>query len=512
MLKTSLMLLTVVVSQIFNPAQVHAQMTPQEAREIAREAYIYGFPMVDNYRINYAYFVDTEGAEFKAPWNQIHNTARVYTPDDKAIQTPNSDTPYSQLGMDLRAEPLVVSVPNIEGNRYFSVQLIDGYTFNFAYIGSRATGNGGGNFLIAGPQWQGETPPGIDKVFRSGTSLAWALFRTQLFSPDDLKAVEAIQSGYKIQTLSQFLGKPATPEPAVSFLEPHTADEQRTSPDFFNVLAFVLQFAPVDASETELRNRFARLGIIPGKPFDFSSLPAEIQSAIKQGMADAWVQFAAFKKDKIDTLEVTSGDLFGTREFLKNNYLYRMAGAVLGIYGNSREEAMYPAYTVDASGAPLDGSKNSYVIRFAASELPPVNAFWSLTLYELPSSLLHANPINRYLINSPMLADLKRDADGGVTFYVSNTSPGANLEFELASGARRTILGDTAPVLAKSGGTQRAVEAANDTGCGCGRQPRYVGCNARKLHSRRNRSQLSQYRETRRRRKHVLSFPESNAA
>ena len=125
-----------------------------EARTIAKEATIYGFPLVDNYRIQYSYFVDRGGPEFKAPWNTIVNNARVYTPDDKAIQTPNSDTPYSYVGADLRAEPLVLTVPAVEKGRYYSLQFIDMYTFNFAYVGSRATGNGAGSYLLAGPRWR----------------------------------------------------------------------------------------------------------------------------------------------------------------------------------------------------------------------------------------------------------------------------------------------------------------------------------------------------------------------
>ena len=128
-------------------------------------------------------------------------------------------------------------------------------------------------------------------------------------------------------------------------------------------------------------------------------------------------------KKRIDAKEVTSGDMFGTREYLKNNYLYRMAAAVLGIYGNSKQEAMYPVYTVDADGQKLDGA-NRYTLRFAPGQLPPVNAFWSLTMYELPASLLSANPLNRYLLNSPMLPQFKRDADGGLTL-LSRTNPPA---------------------------------------------------------------------------------------
>jgi hypothetical protein len=143
-------------------------------------------------------------------------------------------------------------------------------------------------------------------------------------------------------------------------------------------------------------------------------------------MADAWADLEALRK-RIEAKEVTSGDLFGTREFLKNNYVYRMGGAVLGIYGNSKQEAMYPIYAIDGSGEKLDGSRR-YSVRFAPDQLPPVNAFWSLTMYELPSSLLVANPIDRYLLNSPMIPKFKRDADGGLTLLIQNESPGKDRE------------------------------------------------------------------------------------
>ena len=130
-------------------------LTAERARAIAKEATIYGFPMVDNYRILYSYFVDKGGPEYKAPWNTLVNNARVYTPDDTAIQTPNSDTPYSYVGADLRAEPLVFTVPAVEKDRYYSLQFIDLYTFNFAYVGSRATGNEAGNYLLARSRMEG---------------------------------------------------------------------------------------------------------------------------------------------------------------------------------------------------------------------------------------------------------------------------------------------------------------------------------------------------------------------
>jgi hypothetical protein len=406
-----------------------ADIATDEARAIAREAYIYGFPMVDNYRIQYAYFVDKQSPEYKAPWNQLRNIPRVYTPEDKAIQTPNSDTPYSMIGLDLRAEPMVLTVPVIEKERYFSVQFIDAYTQNFDYIGSRVTGNDGGSFLIAGPNWKGEAPRGVKKVIRSETEFVFAIYRTQLFNPADLDNVKKVQAGYKAQLLSEFLGQPGSKAaPAIDFIKPLTPDTQKISLEFFNILNFILSFTTTGPSETALMERFAKIGVGAGKTFDAAKLTPEMRQAIEQGIADAWKEFNEFKSTQIDVGRVTSGDLFGTREYLKNNYLYRMTAALLGIYGNSKAEAMYPLYTVDAAAEKLDATKNRYTLRLPPGQLPPVNAFWSVTMYELPASLLVVNPINRYLLNSSMLPQFRKDADGGLTVYVQNESPGKDKE------------------------------------------------------------------------------------
>ena len=402
-------------------------ITPDEARAIAKEAYVYGFPMVDSYRIQYAYFVDTKSSEYKASWNNIVNVSRVFTSEDKAVQTPNSDTPYSFLGMDLRAEPIVLTVPAIEKDRYYSLQLIDAYTFNFDYIGSRSTGNDAGSFLVAGPAWKGALPKGIKKVIRSETELVLALYRTQLFAPGDIGNVKQVQAGYKVQTLSSFLGQSAPrAAPRIDFIKPLAPDMARSYLVFFNVLNFVLQFCPTVASEKELMSRFSRIGVGSRETFDASKLAPEIKTAIEQGMSDGWADFAALKK-RMDVGEVTSGECFGARDALNNNYLYRMAAAVIGIYGNSKLEAMYPLYSVDADGQNLNGN-NRYTLRIAPGQLPPVDAFWSLTMYELPSSLLTVNPMNRYLLNSPMIPQFKKDKDGGLTLYIQSESPGVEKE------------------------------------------------------------------------------------
>jgi hypothetical protein len=407
----------------FQDAQAQTGVTPKEARAIAKEAYIYANPMVDAYRAMYSWFLDEQDPEFKAPLNQIGNVPRVFTPKDRAVQGPNSDTPYSFLALDLRTEPIVLTVPKIEDDRYFSIQLIDLYTHNFDYIGSRTTGNDGGRFLVAGPGWNGDTPDGIKKVIRSETELAIAVYRTQLFRPGDLENVKAIQAGYKVQPLSAFLGKPA-PEaaPAIDFIAPLTREEITTSPEVFQQLNFLLQFCPTHPSEQELMARFARLDIGAGKTFDWDGFSPDIQAAIGEGIADAWADFALLKQ-RGDAGEVGSADIFGTREHLQNNYLYRMAAGKLGLWGNSEAEAVYPAYWVDANGDKLDGS-HRYILRFAPGQLPPVNAFWSLTMYDVPDLMLVDNPIDRYLINSPMQDAFVRDDDGGITLYIQHESPG----------------------------------------------------------------------------------------
>src|ERR1700734_969000 len=201
------------------PSMAHAQMDHSKGK-IAEEAFIYGFPMVVNYAVFYQYFIDKSDPSYKAPLNQIWNAPNVFTYKDTAIVTPNSDTPYSFIGMDLRAEPYVICTPEIEKSRYFAVQLIDMYTFNYGYMGSRTTGNGAACFMVTGPEWKGEKPEGIAKVFQSETDFSIAGFRTQLFNSADIENVRKIQAGYRGQTLSQFQNKPAPPAaPEIEWLK-----------------------------------------------------------------------------------------------------------------------------------------------------------------------------------------------------------------------------------------------------------------------------------------------------
>lgn len=402
-------------------------ITPKEARAIAREAYIYGFPFVEGYKTLYKQAIDTGGPDFKATFNQIGHAKGVATPDDKQFVTPNTDTPYSFLWADLRAEPIVITMPKIEKTRYYTGQMVDLYTHNFGYLGTRVSGNSGGNFLVAGPGWKGKKPDGIRAVIRRETELFYVLFRIQLLNASDLDNVKAIQAGMKAQPLSQFLGKPAPKAvPAVTWPKP--VEGMTETPAIFGYLNFLLQFTPTHASEKQLMARFGKLGIGASRPFDFAKFSPELQKAIKDGIADVWQQDFAASMKRINAGELGSADLFGTREFLKNNYLYRFLGAKLGIYGNSREEAVYPPYFIDADRNKLDASKHRYVLRFEKGQLPPAGAFWSITMYDGQTQLLVANPLKRYLLSSTMLDSFKFGEDGSLTLYVQKDSPGADKE------------------------------------------------------------------------------------
>jgi hypothetical protein len=401
--------------------------SPAEARRIAEAGYIFGLPIVMNYGTMYEYAVDRSSAEFKAPFNELKNEARVYTYRDTAIITPNSDTPYSFAWLDLRVEPIVVSVPAVDKSRYYVVQVVDGSTYNYGYIGSRATGNEAGDYMVVGPEWQGETPPGIKKVFRSGTLFSVTGIRTQLFTLDDMPNVVAVQAGYKVQPLSAYLRRPAPPAaPAIAF-PPINAELARSN--FFEYLAFALQFEPPAANEAAIRADLARIGVGPGKTFTFKDLPTEHKQEIAAGMKAG--------QAKVDEAVATAGaningwrvsSLLGDATFFNGDWLRRAAGAQAGIYGNSAVEATYPITRTDAEGQTLDGSKNNYTLTFAAGETPPVNAFWSVTMYDGKTQFLIQNPINRYLINSPMVPSLIKGADGSLTLYIQNKSPGAGKE------------------------------------------------------------------------------------
>jgi len=271
-------------------------LTPQAARAIAKEAWLYAYAPIESYKTMYNPAVNKDFPGYVGGFNRFRHYARMSAPADTDIVTPNNDTPYSWAWLDPRAEPIVLSVPAVPAPRYYVNQWFDMYTHNFAYTGVRATGREAGNYLIAGPGWKGGVPKDIAKVFRAETDFVGTLTRTQLDGADDIAAIQAVQAQYKLTPLSQFAGTPAP----------------------------------------------------------------------KQAAADAEKAL----KDKA-LVSTSSKELFGSRQELGKDYIMqRDLGAMLGIYGNTKTEAVYGAWQTGPDGTPLDGTKR-WVLRYPAGQLPP---------------------------------------------------------------------------------------------------------------------------------------------
>ncbi|HKJ89084.1 MAG TPA: DUF1254 domain-containing protein, partial [Gammaproteobacteria bacterium] len=414
----------------------HSEVPPDAARTIAGEAFIYGFPMGYAYRFLNNQALDRRNPEFRAPFNEMGCQARLLTAKDQTMPGPNADTPYCIQWLDLRSEPLVLRVPAIDPERFFDFELEDFYTHNIGYVGTLWTGNAGGEFLIAGPGWEGAAPDGIAGVFRSDTDLVFTISRIQLYGPDDLENVARLQEGFALRPLSAYRGEtPPEPAPAIDF----PAWEQGAQYDerLFGYLDFLLPLLGEPFEEdAPLWERMERIGIGAERRFDFGAMPPEIQEALQDGARQGWAEIERFIEEQGDD-PLFSTKVLGDRAFLQRSarenfdrdsyYLIRAAAAELGVFGNIAREAMYPVFLTDADGDPLDAAKHAYTLTFAPGELPPVRGFWSLTMYD-DRMLFVDNPLDRYLLNSTMLDGFRRAPDGSLTFHIARDSPGPALE------------------------------------------------------------------------------------
>ena len=396
-------------------------LTPAEAKAGIKEAWAWAYAPLEGYQTLYAQAVNRDAPGYVGGFNRFRHYSRLATPDDKDIVTPNNDTPYSWAWLDLRAEPIVLSLPAVP-KRYYVNQWFDLYTHNFAYTGVRATGREAGNYLFAGPGWKGTVPKGIKEVFRAETEIVGTLTRTALEGgPEDIPALQAVQAQYRLIPLSQFTGRKAPPaSPPVVW--PPFDRAKAEGLGFIPYINALLPLMPAVPSEVDMRARFARVGIAPGRPFNANALDPAIRKAMEEGVAEA----SADLKARV-LKEKTSMNLFGTRQFLSADYIYRRnAGAMLGIYGNSKQEALYGSQQTDGNGKVLDGSRK-WLLRFEPGQLPPVTEFWSITMYGLPERFLVANPLNRYSIGD-RTPGMKNGADGALEIYLQNESPGKDKE------------------------------------------------------------------------------------
>jgi hypothetical protein len=390
---------------------------PERARTIAREAIVFAYPMLFNYKTLWEHTQDPTSHGYVGGFSRYRHYARSFTSADVDIVTPNNDSPYSWAWFDLRREPTVLDVPAVQHDRYYVVQLWDLFTFNFGYVGVRATGFDAGRYLIAGPGWDGVKPAGIDGVLRAETQIAGTLTRTALFGAGDLPRVRKIQSGYVIRPLSEFAAQ-RPPAAAAELHFPPWHEKRALSAGFIGYLNFLLGLVAPQPGEADLYERFAEIGIGAGRPWDPDMVPAGTLAAIEAGVQDGLSGIAGKAARTTSSL-----GLFGSRDDLGQDYLTRAVAAQMGIYGQVAQEAVYGGSRLDADGQPLTGDRQ-YVLRFGKSELPPAKFFWSITMYNLPDRHLVSNPIDRYSIGD-RTPGIEYGPDGSLEIRLQADPPGA---------------------------------------------------------------------------------------
>ena len=370
-LKATFLILVLSMLPIACKQRTNTEMlTPEQAKEIAKEAYIFGFPMVVNYKTVWNYTLNKESDQFKSDFNVKSCDSKVWTPEDKAVVSPNSDTPYCIFWADISQEPTVLSVPAIDPQRYYSFQLIDLYTHNFGYVGSLTTGSEAGHYMIAPQGWKGEVPEQITDVIYCETDYFQLIARTQLFNSDDIANVQAIQDAYSFSTLSDFLGQKGPAQKQYSNF-PDWKEGDQFKADSFTYLDFMLKATSEHPNDKSIRDKMKKLGLGTDSGFNIDNFSPEVQSAIEEGVKEGLDRINDYLKE-ISADPLVTNKFFGSREYLTqsakenynqdNPYLIRSCAAQLGLYGNSGHEAIYPSYLADNEGNPFDASTNNWVL------------------------------------------------------------------------------------------------------------------------------------------------------
>jgi len=427
MKKLNLLFASILLALSIQPLSA-TTLSKEEVKSITKEAYIYTYPMMEHYKMIYLLKVWNESPVYEAPFNEITHNAVLLGPEYTTMVRPNNDTFYSNVMFDLRAEPMILSVPAISDKRYYSWQLVDLFTHNVDYIGTRATGFKAGKYLIAGPNWSGTKPKGITKVIQTDVNFLMALARTQVYSTDDAENAKKIMSEYKVETLSQYMEIPA-PKAAIELDFPIYSLEKIRSVEFITYLNFFLGQVKSNPSENALLKRFSKIGVGADVVFDVKNIDPETKKVMQEAIDEAMVEIEAETKNlgvvKDGWMQVSGA--FGSPKAMEGKFLTRAAAAYFGLYGNDLEEAFYPDTTLDENGEALDGSKHNYTLHFSKDRLPPVKAFWSFSMYKLPEQLFTENSIKRYVISSAT-EGLKYNKDGSLDIYIQKESPGADKE------------------------------------------------------------------------------------
>jgi hypothetical protein len=389
-------------------------LTPTEAEAIGEDAYIYGYPLIT---MDLTRQVTTNVAApdgLSAPVGQFVNAREYPTAAFREVTAPNVDTLYSSAWLDLSKEPYILSLPD-EGDRYYLMPMLSGWTDVFQVPGKRTTGDKAQTFAITGPGWVGTLPAGVAQ-YKSPTNLVWIIGRTYCTgTPEDYKAVHAIQDQYKLVPLSTY-GKPYTPPPgkvdsAIDMKTPVRVQVNRMdAATYFKRLASLMKDNPPAAEDAAIVARMAKIGIIPGQDFDIGKLDPAVTQALQSVPKSAIERIIAHLKAA--DADVNGWDVTTKTGLYGTDYLQRALVTLIGLGANRPQDAVYPVDEVDQDGKPLNGANNNkYVMHFAKGETPPVNAFWSLTMYDTRYFFV-ANPLNKYTV-SPRNA-LKYNPDGSL--------------------------------------------------------------------------------------------------
>ncbi len=401
-------------------ADTQGKLTADDARAIAKEAYIFNYPLVMYYRTMYLQAIDPHSKSYSGGFGEWLHLG-TSSPKDTDIVSPNNDTPYSYAWVDLRAEPWVLTLPKIEENRFYTSQWDDLWGFVLDNPGSVEDGNGGVTVLLASPTWQGELPEGVKRVIQGDSEFLGSLTRTQLIEPEDLLNVEKIQAEYKLEPLSAYLGK-ETPGVAPAIEWKSWTEGAETTDEFWAYVNFLLPLTTPNPQDKPVQDRMAKIGLAAGKPWDSAALGDDVSAAIAAGMQDALAEL------KDASTKITDPSLFfRSRKDLNKDYFNRALGVMVGIFGNVKKVSVYFAVADDDQGELFDGSEHNYAVTFSADQIPPAKNFWSWTMYKLPQRWLVDNPINRYSIGSST-PGLKTATDGSITIYFQATSPGKDKE------------------------------------------------------------------------------------
>ncbi|MGE3639663.1 MAG: DUF1254 domain-containing protein [Pirellulales bacterium] len=410
--------------------RAHGQVSPTEAKQIAVDAYVYGYSLITTEvtRVQMSNVDREEGLH--APMGQFVNVKRYPPADFRGVSAPNADTLYSLTWLDL-AEPQVFSYPEM-GKRFYLFEMVDLWMTVFASPGARTEGGDARNILLTGPGWKGTVPEGMQHI-PVATRYMVILGRTYADGTvQDYEAVNALQAQYKITPLSawgksfKYQAPPVNKDPGFSMTaSPQEAILAMGTEGYFNLMARLMGgAAPPTAEDAPILARMAKIGILPGQPFDMNKLPADVQAALKDVPQAALDQIEAHKNDMGGAANgwVIAKDLgvYGA------DYMKRAVVAAFGWPANLQKDAVYPYTETDSTGQPLSGA-NKYTLTFPKGQTPPVNGFWSITMYEIDQGWWFVpNALNKFTV-SPR-NNLKTNDDGSVTLYFQNESPGTAKE------------------------------------------------------------------------------------